>query len=229
MAPVHSRCYAERRPGDTILFGWRGRQPQTRPRRFPKAHRTEAATAIPALFWTHWSTGRVHRMGTEIRFTKWGGRRHWQYPMEPLGRDGYGWWFGARAGVLLQRGFEDPIVQPHDFVVLVPADGCWIASWNAPGQTDISVYVDVTSRPLVQPDVVSAVDLDLDVVQLRDGTVRVLDEDEFAEHQLRYSYPAEVVEQARATTDDLVARLTTGTEPFATVGSAWLKRFADNG
>jgi hypothetical protein len=164
-------------------------------------------------------------MGTEIRFTKWGGRRHWRYPMEPLGSDRYGRWFGARAGTLLRRGYEDPVVQPHNFVVLVPADGCWIASWNGPGETDILIYVDVTSEPSVQPDVVSALDLDLDVVQHRDGTIRVLDEDEFAEHQVRYGYPAEVVEQARATTDDLVARLAAGTEPFATVGSDWLERF----
>ena len=83
--------------------------------------------------------------------------------------------------------------------------------------------------PSVQADVVSAVDLDLDVVRLRDGTVRVLDEDEFAEHQVRYSYPADMVEQARATTDDLVVRLSAGTEPFAAIGAAWLERFVGTG
>jgi uncharacterized protein len=170
-------------------------------------------------------TGSVARMGMEIRFTKWGGRRHWRFSVEPLGTDQYGRWFGARAGILLQRGFEDPIVQPHDFIVLVPAKGCWIATWNDPGQTDISIYVDVTTEPSIHADVVSAVDLDLDVVRLRDGTVRVLDEDEFADHQTRYKYPADVVEQARATSDDLVARLTAGTEPFAAVGAAWLEKF----
>ncbi|MEJ3744933.1 DUF402 domain-containing protein [Actinomycetes bacterium KLBMP 9797] len=149
--------------------------------------------------------------------------------MESLGSDRYGRWFGARAGVLLQRGFEEPVVQPHDFVVLVPVDGCWIASWNGLGETDISLYVDVTSKPSVEAGVVSAVDLDLDVVQHRDGTVRILDEDEFAEHQVSYNYPAEVVEQARATAEGLVAWLTAGTEPFATVGSVWLGRLAENG
>jgi hypothetical protein len=168
-------------------------------------------------------------MSTEIRFTKWGGRRHWRYPVQPLGEDRHGRWFGARAGILLRRGFEDPIVQPHDFIVLVPADGCWIASWNGPGESDISIYVDVTSKPTFQSGVVSAVDLDLDVVQHRDGTVRVLDEDEFAEHQVLYHYPAAVVAQAQATTDDLVARLTAGAEPFGKAGSAWLQRFVGNG
>ena len=55
--------------------------------------------------------------------------------------------------------------------------------------------------------------------------LEILDEDEFAEHQLRYGYPAEVIAQARATTDDLVARITARTEPFAEVGAAWLARF----
>lgn len=149
--------------------------------------------------------------------------------MEFLGDDRYGRWLGGRAGMLLRRGFEDPIVQPHDFIVLVPADGCWIASWNGPGETEIAIYVDVTTKPSVQPDVVSAVDLDLDVVRHRDGTVRVLDEDEFAEHRVRYGYPADVVALAQATTDDLVARLTARTEPFATVGAAWLERFVTVG
>jgi uncharacterized protein len=163
-------------------------------------------------------------MGVDIRFTKWGGQAHWRYPMEPLGNDRFGWWLGGRAGILLQRGAEMPVVQPYDFVTLVPDDGCWIASFNGPGKTGITVYVDVTTRPVREPGAVHAVDLDLDVIRRHDGMVEVLDEDEFAEHQVRYGYPAEVIAQARATTDDLVARITAGDEPFATVGEAWLAR-----
>jgi hypothetical protein len=48
-------------------------------------------------------------MGVEMRFTKWGGKRHWRYPLEPLGTDRYGWWLGGAAGTLLRRGFEEPI------------------------------------------------------------------------------------------------------------------------
>jgi hypothetical protein len=145
--------------------------------------------------------------------------------LEALGTDRYGWWLGGKAGILWQRGSEDPIVQPHNFVVLVPAEGCWIANWNGPGETDISLYVDVTTKPVRRADAVHAVDLDLDVVRLRDGTVKVLDEDEFIEHQVRYGYPAEVITQARATTDNLVARITAAVEPFAAVGAGWLARF----
>lgn len=35
------------------------------------------------------------------------------------------------------------------------------------------------------------VDLDLDVVRRFDGSAEILDEDEFAEHQVRYGYPPE--------------------------------------
>ena len=163
-------------------------------------------------------------MSVEIRFTKWGGKRHWHYHLESLGTDQYGWWLGGRAGIPVQRGDEEPMVQPHDFVVLVPAEGRWIANWNE--ATDTAIYVDVATTPVQLADAVEAVDLDLDVVRLRDGTVQVLDEDEFAEHQLLYGYPADVIAQAEATTAELVARITAATEPFGAVGAAKLAAFA---
>jgi len=167
-------------------------------------------------------------MGTEMRFTKWGGRRHWRYALEPLGEDAYGWWLGGRTGIQLRRGLEDPVVQPHDFVVLVPPHGSWIANWNAPGP-EIAVYVDVTTAVRREADVIHAIDLDLDVVRLSDGTVLVLDEDEFADHQIRYGYPPDVVARARTTTDNLVADLTAGVEPFGTVGQARLAAYIATG
>ena len=41
------------------------------------------------------------------------------------------------------------------------------------------------------------IDLDLDVEVHEDGHPELVDEDEFEEHQLRYRYPAEVIEDAR--------------------------------
>jgi uncharacterized protein len=163
--------------------------------------------------------------GTEINFSKWGGAQHWRYVMEPLGEDAYGWWFGGRAGIPMQRGQEPPIVQPHDFVSLVPATGHWIACWNAPSQSPIAIYVDVTTKPTRDEHSVRAVDLDLDVVRLRDGAVKVLDEDEFAQHQRRYRYPADVITDALRTTGELVRHITARAEPFDQVGDAWLRDF----
>ncbi len=99
----------------------------------------------------------------EVRFTKWGGTRHWRFPLEPLGSDGHGWWLGGRTGILLRRGYEEPI------------------------------------------------------------GVHVLDGDEFEEHRIRFGYPSDLVARARATTDELVARITAGDEPFGVAGAAWLR------
>jgi hypothetical protein len=164
-------------------------------------------------------------MGVDVRFTKWGGKRHWEYRLESLGTDQHGWWLGGRTGLMMRRGEERPVRGRHDFVTLVPAEGCWIANWNGPGATRTAIYVDVTTEPVRHAAAVEAVDLDLDVVLLRDGTVAVLDEDEFAEHQRRYGYPAEMIAQAEATTKDLVARITAGAEPFGEVGQARLADF----
>jgi hypothetical protein len=162
-------------------------------------------------------------MDIEMRFTKWGGKRHWRYPLEALGTDRHGWWLGGPAGSLVRRGFEEPIRQPHDYVLLVPDEGEWIATWNAAGRTEL--YVDVTTRPVRGDGIVEAVDLDLDVIRRRDGRVMVLDEDEFADHQVLLGYPPEVIAQAQATTDDLVARITAAVEPFGRVGTDWLAGF----
>lgn len=164
--------------------------------------------------------------GASMRFTKWGGKLHWHFPLEPLGSDEHGWWFGTRAGAVLQRGYEEPVVQKHDFVTLVPREGDWIASFN-PFSTEhqVALYIDVTTRPAYTGGVVSAVDLDLDVIRLFDGSVRVLDEDEFAEHQVLYGYPEPVVARAIATTGDLVERLTSGVQPFESAAASRLAAY----
>jgi hypothetical protein len=163
--------------------------------------------------------------GVEINFTKWGGEQHWRYVLDPLGEDEYGRWYGGRAGIPMQRGHEAPIIQSHDSVTLVPATGRWIATWNDPSKTPVAIYVDVTTPPIRDDHSVRAVDLDLAVVRLGDGSVEVLDEDEFAEHQVRYRYPPEIVTQALVTTGELVKQITAGVEPFGVVGDRWLIEF----
>ncbi len=157
-----------------------------------------------------------------MRYTKWGGAAHWRFELEPLGQDEFGWWFFGRKGLIQQRGDEPPVLQPRDFVLLVPAEGCWTAYFNA--EDDMEIYVNVTTRPVLDGDTVTAVDLDLDVVRFFDGRVEVLDEDEFAEHQVQLAYPAELISQARATCDWLVGAVSSRAEPFGRAGPAWLAR-----
>ena len=53
------------------------------------------------------------------------------------------------------------------------------------------VYVDITTPPVWDGTVLRAVDLDLDVVRGNTGRVWVDDEDEFADHRVRFGYPDE--------------------------------------
>jgi predicted RNA-binding protein associated with RNAse of E/G family len=159
----------------------------------------------------------------EMRFTKWGGKLHWHYPVVPLGSDRHGWWLGGPEGTYFQRGDEEPILRPYDYVMLVPDEGDWIATWTAESETEL--YVDVTTRPVRRGSVIDAVDLDLDVIRKRDGQVVLVDEDEFAEHQVLYGYPAEVIARAQSTAGDLLARITAAEEPFGRAGHDWLARF----
>ena len=160
----------------------------------------------------------------QFKYTKWGGHRHWEFALVPIDEDRFGRWFGGRAGLSLRRGDEEPIEQAFDTVQLVPAAGSWTAYWNA-APAEVEVYVDVTTEPVCTAGLITMVDLDLDVVRFWDGRVEVLDEDEFAEHQVRYGYPAEVIEQALATTAGLVDAVGRRTEPFGEVGSRRLREF----
>jgi protein associated with RNAse G/E len=79
----------------------------------------------------------------------------------------------------------------------------------------------MTTPPTWDERVVRAVDLDLDVVRLRDGSVYVDDEDEFAEHAVTYGYPDEVVRLAEASRDRLYAAILAAEPPFDGSHERW--------
>ena len=71
-------------------------------------------------------------------------------------------------------------------------------------------------------DRMTQIDLDLDVALKLDGAVEVLDEDEFLDHQTRFEYPPELIEQARAATNRAVELLEADVEPFGIASHRWL-------
>jgi uncharacterized protein len=173
---------------------------------------------------------------TSVRvvFRKWGDRPHWEYDAELLGEDRHGCWLGARAGTRLSRpgvGFDTP----QHFVTLLPRGAAFVATFYAdgpqpPGQDWVEVYVDVTTPPVWSPPDatglrVSMVDLDLDVLRGRSGRVWVDDEDEFADHRVRFGYPAETVRLACESCRAVEAAVAGGEPPFdGPVAARWLSR-----
>jgi hypothetical protein len=166
------------------------------------------------------------RRGDDVRvcFTKWGGGGHWTFPLRVLGQDEHGTWAGGAVGTTLSRPAAT-FDSAHDWVTLLPAGQPWAASFYDSPEQDVSVYVDMTTVPVWRGREVSMVDLDLDVVLLRDGSLFVDDEDEFDEHRVSLGYPDEVVALARRTAADVTAAIAGGLEPFAHVGARWLRDF----
>ena len=158
-----------------------------------------------------------------VVYTKYDGSLHWHQTMRYLGEDEHGIWLGAPARTSIQRGSEPPITLEQPFVGLIPAGQWWTASFNAePAATEI--YCDIGTPPQwPDPAEVTMVDLDLDVLRLRaDQRVIVVDEDEFAEHQVRYRYPADVISEAERAAAWLLDAISAKAEPFGAVYLGWL-------
>jgi uncharacterized protein len=158
-----------------------------------------------------------------VVFRKYDGSLHWHGTLRRLGEDEHGTWLYGAAGTPWQRANDAPILFRHAHLCLIPRDAWWVANFNA-APAELSVYVDVSNVPSwPSPDEVTMVDLDLDVIKVREtGEVRIVDEDEFAAHQLMYSYPTDVMSAARQAADWLAEALTT-TEPFIQAYQRWIE------
>jgi hypothetical protein len=124
---------------------------------------------------------------------KWPGQPHWEFDAPLLGDDDFGSWLGIPVGTHISRpGAEIVTDQPQ--VTLVP-QAPYVATFHRRlGATSpVSLYVDITSVPSWDGDTVTCFDLDLDVLQGWGGRVWVDDEDEFADHRVRFGYPDELV------------------------------------
>jgi hypothetical protein len=156
--------------------------------------------------------------GTPVRVvtTKWRDRPHWEYDGRYLGRDRHGDWIGFPAGTTFARPGVD-LTMPNHQVALVPAEDAeqrwWLAGFHGPGG-EVRLYVDMTSPPRWDGAVLHAIDLDLDVIEGLTGRVWVDDEDEFADHRVRFAYPEDVVASTIASMTWVERAVRTGEAPF---------------
>ncbi|MGZ4443647.1 MAG: DUF402 domain-containing protein [Nocardioidaceae bacterium] len=157
-----------------------------------------------------------------IRYTKWGDRPHWELDGVLLGADEHGTWLGAPAGTRLRRpGVDFRAAYPQ--VMLVPDGRGFTATFYPPGFDTPRTYVDITTVPVIADGQVTMVDLDLDVVLGWGGRAWVDDEDEFADHRVRFGYPEDVVRLAARTCDELLAEVSAGLPPYdGAVAARWL-------
>jgi predicted RNA-binding protein associated with RNAse of E/G family len=140
-----------------------------------------------------------------------------------LGEDEFGRWLGIKQG--------DPWWAANDsrsgvyiapLVKLVVEGAYWSVCFQP---IDPVVDVDIVLPARWGDGVLEEVDLELDVLRFADGRVIVRDWEEFELLRTVWGLPAEVGGRAKETAAWVQARLEEGAEPFATVGSGWLRRF----
>jgi uncharacterized protein len=159
----------------------------------------------------------------DVRFTKWGGGRHWEFLLRCLGVDEHGVWGVGDAGTRLWRPGA-AFASESSWVTLFPHHAAWSASFYDSPDQPIATYVDMTTVPQWTGATVTMVDLDLDVILLHDGSLVLDDEEEFEAHRVELCYPEELVHLARRSADEVLAAVWEGAEPFGSVGAAWLGR-----
>jgi hypothetical protein len=164
-----------------------------------------------------------------LELSKWGDRPHWEFDALWLGSDEHGDWIGIHAGTPMDRPGAH-YVAPMAQVGLVPALGddlerAFLATFHQ-APSHIWVYVDMTTPPVWDGPTVRAVDLDLDVIRGREGDVVVDDEDEFAEHRVRFGYPPDVVALAEASRDRVHAAILAEDAPYDGSHDEWLRRLS---
>lgn len=157
----------------------------------------------------------------DISYTKWPDHPHYAYRMRVLGEDNHGVWGACEAGESVYKSGELAFIRESTLLSLVPRDGCWSALWYPPSEPVLEVYVDINSCPEWTVGAVEMIDLDFDVIRRRDGTVQLVDEDEFEEHRLTFGYPNDLVALARSAAKEVTERASHPTEPFASSWRTW--------
>lgn len=160
-----------------------------------------------------------------MQMRKWRDRPHWEFDAAWLGADAHGSWLGVPRGTWLSRpgaGFH----ALADQVVLVPHDAWWMATFYSPydAQRPVDVYVDIATPATWDGDVVTSVDLDLDVIRGATGRTWVDDEDEFAEHRVTLDYPEDLVAGALEVCPHVLDAVESAAAPFDGTALRWLAK-----
>jgi protein associated with RNAse G/E len=76
------------------------------------------------------------------------------------------------------------------------------------------IYSNICIPAVMEGNVLEWVDLDLDFRVHMDGSIKLLDEEEFEQNARQFGYPGWVVENARAACDEVVNLFETAEFPF---------------
>lgn len=150
-----------------------------------------------------------------IQSSKYDGTPHYQFPAQlafihaglPALYTAPGTTIGSSKGDYSARYHSLGIFWPDRWYNMLVF---WHADWRP-----LMHYVNIATPVHWDGHTMRYVDLDLDVFwQASDNTVQIDDEDEFAEHQLRYGYPVDLILQCQRTCDEVFALMQQHVPPF---------------
>ncbi|MBJ6362808.1 DUF402 domain-containing protein [Paenibacillus sp. GCM10012307] len=149
--------------------------------------------------------GHLHRMWL----------RNWLIPKSRLTAE------HASESIIVLMNSQTPIQEADRkvWVSKVPAvsffiPGQWFNVVALIEEAGIRYYCNVASPPYLHEGVLTYIDYDLDVIRTWDGSMHVVDRDEYEAHKAMYHYPALVQEKVEEGLTALIQRIQSGGAPF---------------
>ncbi|NHN34608.1 DUF402 domain-containing protein [Paenibacillus agricola] len=149
-----------------------------------------------------------------IQALKYGGHLHYEWNTILLEQtDSYIFVLGEY-GRKLSHYTKDQIFTVENWTIeFFSLDSWFTVSADIVEGKILQYYCNINQPATINGQVVSFVDLDLDLVY-RNGKWAVVDEDEFASNTLKFGYPDELVKRARMELDSLQERIARKQFPF---------------
>ena len=160
------------------------------------------------------------------RNRKYDGGAHWVVPGRYLGADRHGHWVFQGAHEFISRPGA-ALYTESDAVLLIPHTGEWVATFYDDAHPNgVELYIDLAidlAWRRIRPSVVEfhMIDMDLDVIRTKSRGLFIDDEDEFAAHSVKFSYPEGLRTRMLAACRDLTGAVAAGNAPFDGREAAW--------
>lgn len=155
-----------------------------------------------------------------LRSLKYDGSLNYEWPAQVVWEDHAGFiWFTPAGAPFTRPTATTPV--PYDWVgriwydrwYMVDASLLPVAVAGAAGVVH-HYYCNIGAPGAWEDDIYHFIDFDLDVAVYPDGRGELLDEDEFAAHQVRFGYPAAVIAATWQAVDDVRALAEVRATPF---------------
>lgn len=120
--------------------------------------------------------------------------------------------------------FDEEVRHPHLGIIrrgTISHEYYWLDRWysvfrfHEPGGDLRNFYCNVNMPPTFENGVLDYVDLDIDVLVWPDFTYEILDRDDFERNAIKYLYSNELIEQAEASLEQLIALIEGREFPFS--------------